>query len=159
LHLAGLVSIWSSGVDAAGADLGMLVVRSLALGLSACFFVLKLADVTWLRLRPGWRPFIVSLSVMALLHVNVARRAVDGELDYSPASMAALLFVGTLVESDGVRRNLVRWAKQVAAASDLRIADNPLSPEFCARALLDRARQRHSLLIRSLLAARPPPTA
>jgi hypothetical protein len=82
--------------------------RFLALIGSAVFFALKIADVSWLRLRPGWRSFISSLVIIALLHVNVLDRATKGELSYSPTHLGIVLCVGTLVEFDGLRRAMLR---------------------------------------------------
>lgn len=43
----------------------------LGLGLSAIFFVLKVADVSWLRRNSGWRSAVASTMVVALIHVGV----------------------------------------------------------------------------------------
>ena len=82
--------------------------RFLVLIGSAVFFALKIADVSWLRLKPGWRSAISSLVIVALLHVSVVDRAVEGELSYSPVHLGVVLFVGSLVEFDGLRRAMLR---------------------------------------------------
>ncbi|MEK7732140.1 MAG: hypothetical protein AAB363_09830, partial [Planctomycetota bacterium] len=64
--------------------------RFLALIGSAVFFALKIADVSWLRLKPGWRSAISSLVIVALLHVSVVDRAVEGELSYSPVHLGVV---------------------------------------------------------------------
>lgn len=109
LHVGAIRSTWFILDGMSGnADRLSSGFRFLALIGSAIFFALKIADVSWLRLRPGWRSFISSLVIVALLHVNVVDRATKGELSYSPTQLGIVLCVGTLVEFDGLRRAMLR---------------------------------------------------
>jgi hypothetical protein len=108
-HIGAIRSAWSA-LDGPSGDPQWLSngFRFLALIGSAVFFALKIADVSWLRLKPGWRSAVSSLVIVALLHVNVVDRATEGELSYSPAHLGVVFFVGTLVEFDGLRRAMLR---------------------------------------------------
>ena len=89
--------------------------RLLILSASAAFFVLKVVGVSWLRLKPGWRSWLASGLVVALLHVQVMKRASDGALDLAPTSTVAVLVFGTILESQilfrGWRRLLKAWVR------------------------------------------------
>jgi len=108
-HVGAIRSVWVAlegmSVDGEWLSSGF---RFLALIGSAVFFALKIADVSWLRLRPGWRSAISSLVIVALLHVSVVDRVIEGELSYSPVHLGVVLFIGSLVEFDGLRRAMLR---------------------------------------------------
>ncbi len=95
--------------------------RLLILSASAAFFVLKVVDVSWLRLKPGWRSWLASGLVVALLHVQVMKRASDGVLDIAPTGTVAFLVFGTIFESQilfrGWRRLLKAWVRWKALSS------------------------------------------
>ena len=73
-------------------------------------------DVDWLRIKPGWRPAVASIVVVALLHVGVVERAVGETLPYSTLPIGVLAVVGTLLELEGVRRGIRRWVLCVQAS-------------------------------------------
>lgn len=105
LHGAALPSIGSALASPAGvADRLGLLVRLVGLTASALFFVLKVADVRWLRLRPGWRSAVAAVIVVALLHVGVVDRAVAGTLAVDPAPVGVVLFLGSLCHVDILRQ-------------------------------------------------------
>jgi hypothetical protein len=108
-HVGAIRSAWFA-LDGLSGDAEWLSsgFRFLILIGSAVFFALKIADVSWLRLKPGWRSAISSLVIVALLHVSVVDRAVEGELSYSPVHLGVVFFVGSLVEFDGLRQGVLR---------------------------------------------------
>ena len=119
LHLGAIRAAWSGlAGDPATADWAMGGLRLVILLASATLFALKMADVAWLRLRPGWRPLIASVVVVALLHVNVLHRAVERDATYAPAPVAAITLIGAFVESSTMRRGVFRLAR--AAIGELR---------------------------------------
>lgn len=110
-HLVALHAAWFAALSAAESDLtGPGVFRILGLACSAAFFALKIADVRWLRLLPGWRSLVASSVAVALLHVSVVQRAVDADVRVSPAPLGVVLFVSTCVDFDAVRRAYRRLA-------------------------------------------------
>jgi hypothetical protein len=114
MHLGAL---WARG-EALGAvsvhdGWGTSLLRALALAASATFFFLKVVDVRWLRLRPGWRPIVASLVVIGLLHFNVLERVTRTDLSSGPAPLGIVLFAGTLLESDRLRRAFA-WIPSIA---------------------------------------------
>lgn len=159
LHIGAIRSAWS-GLNGLWVDADWLSngLRFLALLASACFFVLKIADVAWLRLNPGWRSAVSSLVIVALLHVNVVDRVAAGERVSAPTPLSAILFVAVLVDGETVRRLGARlW--NIAS----RVVSDP------ARSLSYRS-YRHNgprlaelippqaWLISGLLSPRPPPS-
>jgi len=131
--------------------------RFLALIGSAVFFALKIADVSWLRLRPGWRSTVSSLVIVALLHVSVVNRAVEGELSYSPVHLGVVFFVGSLVEFDGLRRTMLRIRGLIVR----RLVALSLPPASIAhshrRTSLNTLRPPRWLVTTGVLAPRAPP--
>lgn len=110
LHLGPVVAALYSASSGATAELPLL--RLFVLLVSTAFFVLKLADVPSLRLKPGWRSAVAAVLVVVLLHVGVARRALSGEADIPPAPWAAVLVIGVVLDPRVVRRlicRLVNW--------------------------------------------------
>ncbi len=123
-HLGALRSEWEALAAISGLNgWGTSVLRSLALFASAAFFVLKIADVRWLRLQPGWRSVVASLVVIGLLHLNVLERVTRTDLSNGPAPLGIVLFVATLIESDRLRRALRRIPSIADAA--LRLPMHP----------------------------------
>lgn len=91
-----------------GVDWGLGLARMLILVASTIFFVLKIADVACLRLKPGWRTWVMSTVVIALLHVQVMNRATGVDLDVSRSAPVAILVLGGLLDSQTLRRILRR---------------------------------------------------
>ena len=108
LHGPGLVSAF--GTLAQGVEFGALL-RAVGLSLSAGLFVLKIADVPWLRMHANWRSAVAATVVIALMHVGVARRVVSGELVFTPQEVGAVLCLGTVHEVVRQRRR-VAWLRQ-----------------------------------------------
>lgn len=130
LHVVGLRSAWASvlGGAAAGNDAGAYV-RLADLAASLLFFLLKIADVPWLRLNPGWRSFVAGWTAVALLHTGVFQRAVGDDAQWGAATVVVL--AGVLVEAPVVGRlvrRLVRWVR--AQQSPGRVAVSFLSRSF-----------------------------
>ena len=111
LHVPGLLASLEALLTGSTSDLFLAGVRVVGLSLSAGFFLLKMADVAWLRLRPGWRSFVAALIATAVLHVGMLERAVDSELACSPAQMGVVLFVGAAGQA-------VRLGKRLRALQD-----------------------------------------
>jgi hypothetical protein len=65
--------------------------RIAGLLLSAAFFVFKIIDVPWLRMRRGWRTAVAAILVVGLLHVGVLDRALGGEVGLDPLHMPWLM--------------------------------------------------------------------
>jgi len=139
-HLGALRSEWNALAALSGdGGWGTSILRSLALFASATFFVLKIADVRWLRLQPGWRSVVASLVVIGLLHLNVLERVTRTELSNGPAPLGIVLFVATLIESDRVRRALrrtphceyPRTRNASYAGCPVRPGSRPLDRDFC----------------------------
>ena len=133
--------------------------RFLALIGSAVFFALKIADVSWLRLRPGWRSFISSLMIVALLHVNAVQRLAAGERMSSPTPLSAVLFVAVLVDVGAVRRQGLHLWNSVGRASKDRTRRQRRRSYPCNAAWPEAAIPPHSWLALGLLTPRPPPLA
>ncbi len=71
-----------------------VAVRLFVLAVSALFFCLKLIDIRWLRLRPGWCSKIYSLVVIGIIHLGVVERVTHSEFVYSPGHLGVVLFAG-----------------------------------------------------------------
>jgi hypothetical protein len=111
LHAAVLPSVWSKLGGACGVEGGVSVlIRLFGLSASACFFVLKVVDVPWQRMRRGWRSAAVAIAGVAWLHVGVVERAIAAVGDRSSARRGAVLFAGTLCHS-----NVTRWLLRLVA--------------------------------------------
>jgi len=159
-HVGAIRSAWCA-LDGLSGDAEWLSTgsRFLALIGSAVFFALKIADVSWLRLKPGWRSAVSSLVIVALLHVNVVDRAVEGELSYSPVHLGVVLFVGTLVEFDVLRRAVQRIRGFIAH----RVVGVQPSLSSCTyfhrRTYIDTLRPPRWLISTGVLAPRAPPVS
>jgi len=101
--LAGFVlSGKALALDAAG------ILRLAMLLASAAFFAFKFADVSWLRLRPGWRSAVVSAMIVALLHLSAVDRAIGTDFSSSPERLTAVLLTGGLVSAEFFARRVRR---------------------------------------------------
>ncbi len=113
VHGAALPSLWS--ILTSGSDLAVqpsALARFVGMSLAAAFFVLKIIDVPWLRLAPGWRTAVAAVVVVALLHVGVVDRALGGDLQLDASHLGLVLSAGTLCPIEYLKRlvgrNLVR---------------------------------------------------
>ncbi len=68
----------------------------LGLGLSAILFVLKVADVSWLRRNPGMRSALASTLVVALIHVGVIEHSSTAD-KFSPIAPIGVTIVATIL--------------------------------------------------------------
>ncbi len=68
----------------------------IGLGLSAIFFVLKVADVSWLRRNPGWRSAVASTMIVAVVHVGVLER-LSPAISLSQATPIGVIMFATLM--------------------------------------------------------------
>ena len=157
-HVGAIRSAWSAFEGISGdAEWLSSGFRFLALLGSAVFFALKIADVTWLRLKPGWRSAVSSLVIVALLHVNVVDRAAAGEPISPPTPLSAILFVAVLIDGEAVRRRGARlWNLAVRAVVD---PPRSLSPRSYRHDALWPAEliPPRAWLVSGLLSPRPPP--
>ncbi len=92
IHALALQVIHSSNSSAVAASLWSL----LGLGLSAIFFVLKVADVSWLRRNPGWRSTVASALIIALIHVGVLAHSSTMN-NYSPVAPIGVIVLATFL--------------------------------------------------------------
>lgn len=157
-HVGAIRSAWFA-LDGLSGDAEWLssVFRFFALIGSAVFFALKIADVSWLRLKPGWRSAVSSLVIVALLHVSVVDRATDGELSYSPVHLGVVLFVGSLVEFDGLRRTMLRIRGLIAHRLGTLPPRSASYAHSHRRTYLNTLRPPRWLVSTGVLAPRPPP--
>jgi len=116
LHLVPILTLSGlAGGETGGPD---RVVRLVMLLASAGFFALKVIDVSWLRVKPGWQSTVVSLLVIALLHVGVLERSTGvNVVDVLPASQLVML-AGGAAAAEVLRRVIRRiqaapWAPRV----------------------------------------------
>lgn len=132
LHAPALAAAWVS-VFAQPSG----VVRCLSLSISAAFFILKIADVSWLRMRHDRRAIIAMVTALALIHAGVP--AHWGAADAPAPPMAALAAGTTLVlmaaaavraraPSHRVRRRDASRDHTLVAASIRRTSFNPPPP-------------------------------
>lgn len=158
LHIGAIRSTWSV-LDGLSGDAEKLFsgFRFFALLGSAIFFVLKIADVTWLRLKPGWRSTVSSLLIVALIHVNVVERAAAGEPVSPPPPLSAILFVALLIDVEAVRRRSVRLWNAIARVCSSLIRRHSHSFDAFGAAWPEAMTPPHLWLTCSLLTPRPPP--
>lgn len=109
MHVAALPMAVSA--LAAPADIASQVVTGLrfaGLVLSIVAFVLKIIDVRWLRIAPGWRSVVLAVLVVALLHVGVVERAMHGDAMFDPAHLGLVLIAGSAWRIAASKRSLSR---------------------------------------------------
>lgn len=106
-HAAALPSLLASlnGRNELSEHLALLV-RIVGMLLTSVFFVLKIADVRWLRLKPGWRSAIAAIAVVGVIHVGVIDRAVSGDFQTDPAHMGLVFFIGSLYHVETIRHRI-----------------------------------------------------
>lgn len=105
LHIVPLVTgLIQGSVVSTATTTADLMVRLVALGGSLGFFLLKVADVSWLQLRPGRASWIASVAVVLLLHVNTVQRNVFDANPTTPVPVMATLAAGALLDPRAVRR-------------------------------------------------------
>jgi hypothetical protein len=123
------------------------------LALSMLFFVLKILDVRWLRVRVTRQSFIAMLVIVALMHVHVVR----GESQPTPAiecvAMAAATWLALGVPV--VRRRLRSWL--ACAASSL--GHSPASSRVARTLWQDTVHPHCWFLAYRLFLYRAPPFA
>lgn len=114
---------------AADGEMFSFVARVVGLGLTAVFCGLKLVDVAWLRLVPGWRSAVAAWMVVALLHVGVLDRSGALEVNDSAAQVALMVGVigafGSSMISNAVRR-VFQSARRRHAHSRTRVQPGPI---------------------------------
>lgn len=110
LTLSGLV-----GGEAGGPD---RILRLALLLASAAFFALKIVDVRWLRVKPGWRSTVMSLLVVALLHVGVLERSAGVDL-HSPIPASQMIMLAGGVAAAEMLRRIIRLVQSIPAATQL----------------------------------------
>jgi hypothetical protein len=108
LTLSGFV-----GGEVAGPD---RILRLLMLLASAGFFGLKIIDVSWLRVKPGWRSTVVSLLVVALLHLGVLERSTGADL-ISPLPASQMVMLAGGVAAAEVLRRVMRLIQAIPCAA------------------------------------------
>ncbi len=128
MHVGGLVAAWSVVVGWEAGEWGTSLIRALFLSVSAVFFALKTINVKWLRLPSGRRTVIASAMVIGLLHFNVFERVAEVNLPSGAVPLGIVLFAGTLLESERLRRALSRFPR--AAGAFPRMPNHPL-PFLC----------------------------
>jgi hypothetical protein len=112
IHLGAIPSLITKFLLGDGGTLADAAFRGVGLLLTAAFCGLKVADVRWLRLRPGWRSTVAASLIVALLHVNVIERAQGGEAALAPGQLGVFLFVGsTLLDTESLGKALKRFIR------------------------------------------------
>lgn len=109
---AALNAVDSSGDIASAAVSGL---RFVGLVLSIAAFVLKIIDVRWLRIAPGWRSIVLTILVIGLLHVGVVERASHGDAMVNPAHLGLVLVAGSAWQLAAAKRRLSRLLPQIRA--------------------------------------------
>ena len=129
-------------------------VRLAMLAASALFFALKIADIHWLRVVPGWRSSVCSIMVLGLLHLGPVERAAETKL-LAGGEVRLALFAGGLLSVEAVRRGLRRirvafLARPAELRSRVRMPRFPLN-------LVDALRPPQRWIDLSHLVPRAPP--
>jgi hypothetical protein len=157
VHLVPLRSAWLRlGLAPDDVSSGPAILQLLALSLAIVFFGFKVADVGWLRLKPGWQSAVSASLVAALLHVNVLDRATAGELAVPGTHFPMAYLVGTLVALEALRRKAQRFLLRSATSRP-----NPgdrLAVAFCGGAWGNADRLPYCLRPSSTWTPRGPPS-
>ncbi|MEK6675493.1 MAG: hypothetical protein AABZ47_07545 [Planctomycetota bacterium] len=156
LHLAALPASWSSfGIAWSAKDWGTPAIRTAGLLLTAAFFILKVLDVAWLRLMPGWRSGVAAVTVVALIHVNVLESGGVERLPNHCMGLVATCLVGAALEQNPRGRNLLEEIQRRVLAVLFSEDPKPASRTGWTR---EREFNRSEVaFIQENLAARPPP--
>lgn len=109
LHLGPIAACWRS---LAAAEAAPAAIRLGILLTAAVFFALKVADVPWLRVKPGWRTWVASSIVIALLHLGAVDRAAGTRVADTPGHLGIVLFIGAVF----CRKPLGATASRIASA-------------------------------------------
>lgn len=129
--------------------------RFVGLILSIVVFVLKIIDVRWLRIAPGWRSVVLAVLVIGLLHVGVVERAMHGDAMLDPAHLGLVLFAGSAWQLAALKRALSRHLPRLRAQHRRRT-----SPLVLYRlAYADFASPVEAMLSRIFVPRAPPHTA
>ena len=109
IQVSATVSL-ASGVTAlvAGAPTAHPI-RVTLLGLALAFFALKVADVRWLRLAPGWRPLCAFTVCVLLLHADVLRRNHLVTTDVWPDAVLVAFSAGAVALAAPWARGVPGW--------------------------------------------------
>lgn len=137
LHAVGLRLAWGRSTQDGGS--GAAAVELFGLSLSLFFFALKIADVGFLRLNPGWRSFVAASAIVALLHVNVLNRAAEGRALAPVAEIPWAQVVGTVLVLELARR--VARHLRAGTALSRHVAHRQVSLAFCGLAVADALRR------------------
>jgi len=158
LHVGAIRSVWL-GLHTPGAEGDTVAgaVRVATLGLSVVFFLLKIADVRWLRLKPGWRSTVSAIVVVAVLHISVLDRASRREIYYSPAHLGFVLCIGTLLEVEGLRRMLRRTPPWIDRVLNAGRREHSVTPAYSCTAWEDARKPDSLKVIRRDRPPRAPP--
>ena len=109
MHVAALpVAVSALAAPADIASKAVTGLRFAGLVLSIVAFVLKIIDVRWLRIKPGWRSIILALLVIGLLHVGVIERAMHGEAMLDPTHLGLVLIAGSAWRIAASKRSLTQ---------------------------------------------------
>jgi len=110
VHLLAFRSTVETLVLGDSASIGDALTRGLGLSLGITFCGLKLLDVQFLRLKPGWRSTVAAGVAIALLHVGALDRTPDHGGTISPSQVGVVLFVCAFVDvralAAGIRQRL-----------------------------------------------------
>lgn len=115
LHVGVAPAAWSAAVNA---ELGGTATSWLRLGtlfLASAFFALKIADVAWLRLPPGRKPFLAALTVVALLHAGAVERTTGAEILSPDGQVAVAMASGGVMGRDRLASLFRRLVARVPA--------------------------------------------
>jgi hypothetical protein len=126
LHGAAVPSLWAAVQN--GGDAGTLLplgVRIAAMAVSAAFFALKIFDVRCLRLNAGWRTFVAAVLVVAVLHVGVVDRALNGDFNLDPVNLGVVFCLGTLGYTEPLAHTLRMVLGFLAPLCMMRMQDKP----------------------------------
>jgi len=128
-----------------------IAARLIVLGVTALFFCLKLIDVGWLRLLPGWRSKVYSLVAIGIIHLGVVERVTQPEFAYSKGHLGVVLFAGGALSVKPLWRLL-------PCPSTLR-ADPPLVPSlrFLHRLAPGLSATPRNVTLRACVGPRAPP--
>lgn len=130
--------------------------RLVILTASQAFFVLKLLDVSWLRLRAERRVWLVATLGIALLHAGVISRTLDPQLGDDADPFQAVLVLGSLA---GAIVCLLPQAQRIATTRirTVRRHWRDLVSRIFAAAEAALLPPRYLLLARSCCVDRAPP--
>lgn len=151
-HSAPWISSWAwLWSDAAAYPL-----RGVLLTLTQAFFVLKILDVSWLRLPANRRTWISVAVGMALLHSGAMQRAITHQTDEATDTWSVVLVGGGLVAGAAVLERLVRLLDWVRLRQ-LRFQARTQVHRVLGRLLTAFVPPRYLLLARACRVNRAPP--